>query len=66
MSSITKKKKKRKKEANFINNQLEGLFLFFFISTAKYIYDLSIPKSHTLKDSKPITAFTKSKAIVIE
>ena len=34
---------KIKKIANFINNQLEGLFLFFFILKTKYIYDFSTP-----------------------
>ena len=35
MSSNTKKKKK----ANFINNQLECFFFSFFSSKTKYIYD---------------------------
>ena len=56
MSYNTKKKKK----VNFIYNQLECLFFFFFISKTKYIYDFSKPKSQTPKDSKWITTFTKS------
>ena len=59
MSSNTElKKEKRKKEANFINNQLE--FLFFFSSKTKYIYDFPKQKSQTSKNSKQITTFTKS------
>ena len=55
MSSNTKKKKK----VNFINNQLECFFLFFFSYKTKYIYDFSKPKSQTPKDSKQITTFIK-------
>ena len=59
MSSNTElKKEKTKKEANFINNQLE--FLFFFSSKTKYIYDFPKQKSQTSKNSKQITTFTKS------
>ena len=49
------------KKANFINNQLECFFFFLFSSKTKYIYDFPKPKSQTPKDSKQITAFTKSK-----
>ena len=44
MNSNTKLKKK-KKEANFINNKLECFFFFFFSSKIKYIYNFPKPKS---------------------
>ena len=49
-----------KKEANFINNQLDCFFFFFFNSKIKYIYNFPKPKSQTPKDSKRIITFTKS------
>ena len=55
-------KLKKKKIANFINNQLECFFFSFSFSLVlkKYIYNFSKPKSQTPKDSKQIIIFTKS------